>query len=215
MYVGRIVAIGRTKSGAAAALYRVSSRSFPNRMAVVREGGAAIIPKPGFESDIHKNPYIAYNCLKIAGDVAVATNGSQTDPIAEKIAAGTSIRDAMAISLLTLDYEKDSYNTPRIAAAIRLGAESGYLGVVRHDGVNVRELPLAPGEAFFVATYETNDVSTDHRSDFEAADAAAAARFMVSGGRFAELEKPVTAVAALETDGTFSIATFEFESSAS
>ena len=36
MYLGRIVAIGMTKSGRAGAFYRVSSRSFPNRMAVLQ-----------------------------------------------------------------------------------------------------------------------------------------------------------------------------------
>lgn len=35
MYLGRIVAIGMTPQGKAAAMYRVSSRSFPNREAVL------------------------------------------------------------------------------------------------------------------------------------------------------------------------------------
>ncbi|MDR0932030.1 MAG: hypothetical protein LBM70_03310, partial [Victivallales bacterium] len=34
MYLGRIVAIGMTKDGKPTAMYRVSSRSFPNREAV-------------------------------------------------------------------------------------------------------------------------------------------------------------------------------------
>jgi IMP cyclohydrolase len=34
MYVGRIVAVGRTPAGRAAVMYRVSSRSFPNRRTV-------------------------------------------------------------------------------------------------------------------------------------------------------------------------------------
>ena len=43
MYVGRIVAVGRTHAGANAALYRVSSRSFPNRMAVEVDGRKATV----------------------------------------------------------------------------------------------------------------------------------------------------------------------------
>ena len=81
MYLGRIVAIGMTPAGKAAAMYRVSSRSFPNREAVLIGGQVAILPRAGFESDLRKNPYISYNCIRIAGEWAVATYGSQTDPI--------------------------------------------------------------------------------------------------------------------------------------
>ena len=81
MYLGRIVAIGMTKEGKAAAMYRVSSRSFPNREAVLGNQQVAIMPRPGFEDDLRKNPYITYNCIRLTGEWAVATNGSQTDPI--------------------------------------------------------------------------------------------------------------------------------------
>src|SRR5208283_331073 len=121
MYAGRIVAVGRNRKGQLAALYRVSSRSFPNREAQIKDNAVAIVPKKGAEGDVFKNPYIAYNCLRIAGRTAIATNGSHTDPITEKVAAGMPVRDAFAASLLALDYEKDSYNTPRIAAAVTLG----------------------------------------------------------------------------------------------
>jgi IMP cyclohydrolase len=96
MYVGRIVAVGMTRAGKAAAMYRVSSRSFPNREARLINGVVSIMPKAGFEDDLAKNPYIAYNCLRITGDIAVASNGSHTDPITEKISAGMSVRDAVA-----------------------------------------------------------------------------------------------------------------------
>ena len=108
MYIGRIVAVGRTPEGSNAAMYRVSSRSFPNRR-IVRSGDQlAVIPREGCEADLAKNPYISYNCLRLAGDWAVATNGSQTDPIAEKIASGMPVRDAIALGLLALDFEHDS-----------------------------------------------------------------------------------------------------------
>ena len=45
MYVGRIVAVGRTRAGANAALYRVSSRSFPNRR-IVEAGGHLAVVEP-------------------------------------------------------------------------------------------------------------------------------------------------------------------------
>ena len=38
MYIGRIVAFGMTKENKVCAMYRVSSRSFPNRQAVENNG---------------------------------------------------------------------------------------------------------------------------------------------------------------------------------
>jgi IMP cyclohydrolase len=206
MYVGRIVAVGRNRKGQLAALYRVSSRSFPNREAQIKENAVVIVPKKGAEGDVFKSPYIAYNCLRIAGRTAVATNGSQTDPIAEKVAAGMPPRDAFALSLLALDYEKDSYNTPRIAAAVTAGGDAGYLGVVREDGLDVCRLKLEPGECFFVSTYETNHVSRAQRGAFDAADAREGAEFILRGGVFAEMTHAVTGVCAIEKDGRFEIA---------
>jgi IMP cyclohydrolase len=103
MYIGRIVAFGMTKDNRVCAMYRVSSRSFPNRQAVENNGKIAIVPRPGAESDLAKNPYISYNCLRIAGEWAIATNGSQTDPITEKIAMGMPVRDAISLGLLAMD----------------------------------------------------------------------------------------------------------------
>ncbi len=209
MYVGRIVAVGRNPEGKLAAMYRVSSRSFPNRTAKITERGVSIVPREGHEGDVFKNPYIAYNCVKVVNDVAIATNGSHTDPIAEKIASGMSVRDAMALALLTLDYEKDDYCTPRIACAVQAGGNTGVLGVVRHDGVNVREVELEPNTCFYLATYEINDVSLDQKDAFPAQSAKDAARYVIDGGKFAELERPITSAAAFEQDGGFAFAVFE------
>jgi IMP cyclohydrolase len=206
MYVGRIVAVGRNRQGQLAALYRVSTRSFPNREAQIKDNVVAIVPKKGAEGDLLKNPYIAYNCLRIAGRTAVATNGSQTDPIAEKVAAGMPLLDAFTLSLLALDYEKDSYHTPRIAAAVTAGGDAGYLGVIRDDGLDVCRLTLEPGECFFVSTYETNRVSRSQRGAFDAADAREGAEFILRGGVFAEMTHAVTGVCAIEKDGQFEIA---------
>jgi len=217
MYVGRIVAVGRTPNGNNAVMYRVSSRSFPNRRTVSRRAGTglAIVPREGHESDLSKNPYIAYNCVRVAEGagrmVAVATNGSQTDPITEKIASGMSIRDALAESLIVLDYEKDDFNTPRIAVAVARGADEGWGGIVRADGLHVRSFALEPGKAFYFATYEVNDPRPEYSSDFEAETAQEAAEWIVSGGAFAELEKPVCSAAAVATADGFDIAGFTVE----
>jgi IMP cyclohydrolase len=208
MYVGRIVAVGRTPQGRNAVLYRVSSRSFPNRRTVKTARGLAVVPIEGHEKDIFKNPYIAYNAVRVAGAVAVATNGSQTDPIAEKIASGMSIRDAMAESLSVLDYEKDDFSTPRIAVSVARGADEGWCGIVRQDALLVRSFPLVAGQVYYFATYEANEPRADLVSDFAAATAAEAARWAIDGGRFADLEKPVCSAAAVATDAGFDLAGF-------
>lgn len=197
MYVGRIVAVGKTQAGANVALYRVSSRSFPNRQVVERGGALAVVPREGNESDLSRNPYIAYNALRLAGAWAVASNGSHTDSIAEKIAAGVPVRDALVQTLLAMDYEEDEYNTPRIAAVAPLRGDTGWLGIVRRDALVVKEVRLVAGKAMYLATYEADDVRDLHWSQFDAASATDAARFMVEGGAFKEMERPVTSAAAL------------------
>ena len=208
MYVGRIVAVGQTRAGANAALYRVSSRSFPNRTAVELNGRLAIVPREGHEADLQKNPYIAYNCVRIASDFAVVSNGSQTDPIAEKIESGMPIRDALVSVLVALDYEKDDYNTPRIVGAIPLSGDLAWLGVVRHDALVVKSVRLEAGRAFYLATYEVNDVADEQVTEFDASNASAAARYAVDGGEFASFEHPVTSAAALVEAGRFALATW-------
>ena len=203
MYIGRIVAVGQTPDGRVCAGYRVSSRSFPNRTAVVAADKVSIVPKAGHESDVLKNPYIAYNCVRIVrdGKIAVATNGSQTDPIAEKIAMGMPIRDALAFCSLAMDFEKDQYNTPRVSAVVDAAAGEGYLATVREDGLEVRRMPLAPGKFFYVATYEENSISAQQGGSFDAANASALCGFLLGGGLFAERTNPVTAVSTV-WDGT-------------
>ena len=203
MYLGRIVAIGMTKEGKAAAMYRVSSRSFPNREAVLGNQQVAIMPRPGFEDDLRKNPYITYNCIRLTGEWAVATNGSQTDPIVEKLAMGYPARDAIALPLLAMDYEKDSFDTPRIVAVVGSKCRKGYLGIVRRDALLVREFDLVPGQVRYLSTYEKNRPCDDQvTGDFDGTCAHCAVNYVVDGGIFADFTNPVTSAAAVaEGDG--------------
>ncbi|MCZ3365127.1 MULTISPECIES: IMP cyclohydrolase [Methanobacterium] len=198
MYLGRMLAVGSTESGKFVA-YRVSSRSFPNRMVNVFEDRAAIVPKEGHEKDVFVNPYIAYNCIRIVDDVAVVTNGSHTDIIAEKIDSGMSIRDSIALTLLTMDYEKDELNTPRIAGATTLDGDS-YIGIVTHDGIIVEK--VKEDQCSYISTYEhtkPNDV------EFVCSNAEEAAKFIYSGGKFEEFTNPVDSVAAFAEDNEWKI----------
>ncbi len=213
LYLGRIVAFAVTPSGAPAALYRVSSRSFPNRLAAPAGDGrsVAIVPKPGHEADIQKNPYIAYNAARLVGDYAVLANGSHTDPISEKLAMGYPVRDALALSLLALDYEKDAYNTPRIVVVADARTRQGYLGTVRHDGLDVRAFTLRPGQVVHLSTYEHAIPSLHYLGDYMADTAAGACEYILGEGEFESYANPVTAVAAVAKEGAFQLAAKEWE----
>ena len=208
MYLGRIVAAAMTPDGKPVAMYRVSSRSFPNREAIQKGETVSIMPREGFEDDLKKSPYIAYNCVRIAGEYGIVSNGSHTDPIAEKIAMGLPPRDALALSLLAMDYEKDDYNTPRIAVVIKQNSGEAYIGTVRKDAVIVRSFDLKPGDAFYVSTYE-KDTPQDENHDgaFDAATVADACSYIIGKGAFADFDLPVTAASVLAEGESFAIAT--------
>ena len=140
MYIGRFVIVAPDF-----AAYRVSSRSFPNRRIVDRDGVLTVGPTP--DAPDHDNPYVSYNCVREGGDGVVVGNGSHVDPIAEKLDLGYPARDALATALLALDYEKDDYDTPRVAGVV---GESSSVGIVRKDALLVESVD----EPTLVATYE-------------------------------------------------------------
>jgi IMP cyclohydrolase len=162
MYVGRFVVVAPTVGA-----YRISSRSFPNRAAKKRDGRVTVGPTPDApETD---NPYIAYNCLRLTNSGAVLGNGSHVDPVAEKLARGYPARDALATGLLALDFEKDDYDTPRIAGVVGATDRTAFVGIVRRDALLVE----AVTEPTLVATYERD---SPEGFDLTADNAAGAAR---------------------------------------
>jgi IMP cyclohydrolase len=119
--------------------YRVSSRSFPNRRASIR--GETVLVSPVDPKDLEMNPYIAYNCIRLAGNAAVVANGTQADMIAEKISDGTKPLEAIAFSLTAYGYERDELDTPRIAGAVR--GDRGWLGIARKGEIRTKEFDLS------------------------------------------------------------------------
>ncbi len=185
MYVGRFVVVGPSVGA-----YRVSSRSFPNRKIVERDGALTVVPT--VEAEETDNPYVSYNCVRTAGNAAVLGNGSHVDPITEKLELGYPARDALAESLLAMDYEKDDYDTPRIAGVI---GEDAYIGIVRKDALLVEQVE----EPTLVATYEKDSPET---FAFDADSAAAAAGQAYD----LDLEHAVCAAGIERTDGGVSLA---------
>ena len=185
MYVGRFIVVAPDR-----AAYRVSSRSFPNRRVIDRGGTLTVAPTAAApETD---NPYISYNCLRTTAEDthAVVGNGTQVDPITEKLESGYPPRDALAESLLALDYEKDDYDTPRIAGVV---GEESYVGIVRRDALLVESV----GEPTLVATYEEDAPEPDA---LEATDPSAMAAELYDR----DFEHPVCAAAVAADGGGFS-----------
>ncbi len=207
MYVGRIVAVGNTKNNRLAALYRVSSRSFANRRCIRNGETLAVVPVEGCERDIRRNPYITYNCLRYDQRYGVVSNGTQTDPIMEKLTDGTSARDALAAVLPGMDYEHDHLKTPRIAAVVDKESRAVTLGTVKSDALLVRTFKLKEGEVVYLATYE-QDVPDDkyREADFDVSSAEEACDLILERGIFKSLELPVLSACALETETGFDIA---------
>lgn len=172
MYVGRFVVVS-PEVGA----YRVSSRSFPNRQAVDRDGTATVGPtEDAPETD---NPYISYNAVQVTDRGAVVGNGSHVDPIAEKLELGYPARDALAQVLLALDFEKDDYDTPRVAGIVGVDSDDpstnaagpgAVIGTVRRDALLVEEVT----EPTLVATYEKDSPEAFELAADDAASAAEA-----------------------------------------
>jgi IMP cyclohydrolase len=197
MYIGRFVILGRTSAGEWYLGYRVSSRSFPNRYILTMADRAVVLPTA--EAAKTDNPYISYNCLRAHGGVVVVGNGSHVDPVMDKVKAGYSLRDALSLSLLALDYEHDQYNTPRIAAGLDERVGQGYLGIVAEDRLWVRRQEVAPGQAFLVATYELTE-PTPIALEGDTPEALCAAIYACA------YEHPVAALAAMLREGELRMA---------
>ena len=180
MYIGRFVVVG---PGVGA--YRVSSRSFPNRKVIGREGDLTVVPTS--EAEATDNPYVSYNCVRPTESGVVVGNGSHTDPIAEKLGLGYPARDALALSLLALDFEKDDYDTPRVAGVV--GADESYVGIVRRDALVVERVT----EPTLVATYE-KDRPESFEFAVEGAEEAARTAYDL------DFEHPVCAVGVAVSD---------------
>ncbi len=174
MYIGRLLVVA-PDSGA----YRVSSRSFPHRKMVGRDGAVAVVPTA--EAEPTDNPYVSYHCLREHNGTVTIGNGSHVDPIAEKLELGYPPRDALVTALHALDFEKDDYDTPRIAGV--LDGESAHVGIVRRDALRVEQV----ADPTLIATYEL-DEPTAIDIDWETATEAAREAYAL------EYEHPICAV---------------------
>lgn len=164
IYPGRGIVIGLSPSGSAAMLlYFISGRSFNSRNRIFLRTENGIIIKPFDEAKVEDPSLIIYSPVKFmeacGGEIAIVTNGDQTDTIAEGFSLGRSFEE----SLGTRTFEPDAPNfTPRISGlAVRKGTELSYkLSILRsadEEGSACQrftfEYPALAGRGHFISTY--------------------------------------------------------------
>ena len=211
MYSGRILAVGRNKKGKIFGMYRVSSRSFPDRKIITSGTQGLVIPTTNilFE-DINQNPYVSYTCLKIVREFAILTNGEHTTPIAGQINNGLSPRQAMINVLSGMDYEFDQNGTPRIALVIDSKMDISWLGIISKSQINIQELNPNFNCGYFVSTNEFTNIGSDQMfSEFDIENGKGSAKFIWKGNNiFEEMEFPVCSIGIAINYPNFDIGTF-------
>jgi IMP cyclohydrolase len=208
VYVGRIIGVGRTLDGRPVSAYRISSRSFPNRSAERSGGSIRIVPRPGSPDAASDSPYIAYECLVWNERFTVASNGTHTRPIFERVKAGNTPRDALVSVLAGLDREFDAYDTPRICSLFDASSNAFFLGGVTATALSVIPVEVPSGAMAYIATYEFPLPSPDRLDrDFKASIAMEACQHVIRSSIFADFEHPVCAVARMVGEGDVDVAT--------
>ncbi len=155
MYIGRFLIVDKNIGA-----YRVSSRSYPERKITRKNGKLEVVPTEKYD-----NPYISYTCLRTIENQTVLGNGSHVDTITQKIKLGLPPRDALSLSLLTLDFERDQEDTPRIAG---VAGDSSYIGIVTSSSLIVEEID----KPTLISTYggKPEKINFDVRNASEAAE---------------------------------------------
>ena len=200
MYVGRIVSVGRTKTGQIALGYRVSSRSFPNRVAQQFGSSFHIVPKAGTPDAVSDSPYIAYECLVWDEKHVVVSNGTHTRPIFERLRVSGSVRDAIISVLVGLDREFDAHDTPRICGVVDIAEDRLWLGSITADAISVRPVDVAAGQCRYISTYEFPLVDAEQIDpEFNVESASSISTHMMGGSVFGRFNRPVCAVGAVVT----------------
>jgi len=214
MYSGRILAVCRNKNGKLFGIYRVSSRSYPNRKIITSETHGIVIPTNNQSAGgIELNPYVSYTCMRIVREFAILTNGEHTTPIAGQIDNGLPPRQAMINVLCGMDYEFDENGTPRIALVIDSKADTSWLGIISKQQINIKEINPLVNQGFFISTNFYTDIGSNQVfSDFEIMDGMDSAKLIWDGNNlFKEMEFPVCSIGVAVEFPRFNINAFNGE----
>jgi len=112
-YPGRGIVMGFGPNGEHVQIYWLMGRSENSKNRIfVQNGDGSVSTKAFDEKKLTDPSLIIYNPLRIANGVHIISNGDQTDTIAEFLANGKSVEEAIK----TRTYEPDAPNyTPRIS----------------------------------------------------------------------------------------------------
>jgi len=154
-YPGRVIIVARTTAGLACA-YAATGRSEASRQRRIRlvdDGDLLVEPTVGDASD----PLRHYRAVRRIDRFFVLGNGSQVDPVADRIAAGA----VPSAALEELEYEPDPpIFTPRITAVVadddRVWLAAAHRGSAEResaDTIVTRAGELAVGDGLLLSTY--------------------------------------------------------------
>jgi IMP cyclohydrolase len=207
MYVGRIIATGRTAAGRLFVAYRVSSRSFPNRHAVRIGETVQIRPRLGSADERSSNAYINYECALWNDNFLVAGNGSHTRFIFDRLVGGGSVRDCATAVLFGMDREFDQHETPRIAAVANRRSGELYLASITKSGLACIPIEAEVGSVRYIATYHfpIPDASQCMRLNSERS-AADLCLGLIEGGTFLDFTNAVCSVAVVDNGPALDVA---------
>jgi IMP cyclohydrolase len=112
-------------------------------------------------------------------------------------------RDALSLALLSMDYEKDDYRTPRVAGIVSKG--SLYLGIVAEDRLLVKKLPWKENVSYMIATYEVQDFMEIELRGYSAEEIAREIY------ELKEYELPVCSASAIRKGNSYELAVYNPE----
>lgn len=173
VYVGRLCLVGVSTAGAAVAAYLLSSRTFPERMIDIEGTTARVIPKKGTAKSYPAHFY--YDCIKVINlkerTVLLVGNGSHTDYIETMVPRESDLEEPISEILGVLGYEKDEQKTPRVIGVA--GEDELILGLVSEKGLDIKRFEPSPGRAYYVSTYQMQQVGKHYIEGFTAENALA------------------------------------------
>jgi IMP cyclohydrolase len=178
LYVGRLCLVGVSITGAAVAAYLLSSRTYPERMIDIEGVTAKVVPRKGLPRSYPSHLY--YDCIKVVDlkdrTVLLVGNGTHTDYIESMIPRDIDLKGPISEILGVLGCERDEKKTPRIVGIA--SEDELILGVVSEDRLDVERFEPYPGRAYYVSTYQMQQVGKHCIEKFRAENALATIKIL-------------------------------------
>ena len=206
MYVGRLCLVGTSSTGAAVVAYMLSSRSFTERMIDIEGTTAKVVPKKGSEKSYPAHLY--YDCIKVINlkgrTVLLVGNGPHTGYIETMVPRESDLEEPISEILGVLGHENDEQKTPRIAGIAT--EDELILGLVSEKGLDIERFEPQPGRAYYVATYQIQQVGKHSIERFTAENALATINILKKEDPFSNFTEYLGSAAANLSHGRLDLA---------